>query len=81
MHDEAMAGIKKHLLATTPTGGYVYTTELGPRRDQSGQMYARPPDDLTVLKLGTDPFLLEFAACSSLGRSRTTSSPSSARRS
>ena len=38
MHDEAMAGIKKHLLATTPTGGFVYTTELSPRRDKTGQM-------------------------------------------
>lgn len=38
MHDEAMAGIKKHLLATTPTGGYVYTTELQPRRDANQQM-------------------------------------------
>lgn len=38
MHDEAMAGIKKHLLATTPTGGYLYTTELQPRRDPSQQM-------------------------------------------
>ncbi len=80
MHDEAMAGIKKHLLATTPTGGYVYTTELGPRRDQSGQMYARPSNYLT-LNLDADTILLGLAACSSLGRSRTTSSPSSARRS
>ena len=36
MHDEAMGGIKAHLLHRSMTKDLVYTSELLPARDSSG---------------------------------------------
>ncbi|GAA5821417.1 hypothetical protein JCM11251_004613 [Rhodosporidiobolus azoricus] len=59
MHDAAMQGIKKNLLAKSATQGLVYTNELLPARGMSGQFELRltPKQDHLVCFLGAT-FLL-----------------------
>ncbi|GAA5828288.1 hypothetical protein JCM3770_004951, partial [Rhodotorula araucariae] len=55
MHDEAMGGIKTHLLKKSATKGLVYTSELLPRRNmQTGgfEMVDTPKQDHLVCFLG-----------------------------
>ncbi|BGP14426.1 hypothetical protein JCM10213_004549 [Rhodosporidiobolus nylandii] len=58
MHDEAMGGIKTHLLKTSPVKGLVYTSELLPKRTQQGMMLEdTPKQDHLVCFLGASLLL------------------------
>ncbi|GAA6028046.1 hypothetical protein JCM8097_001846 [Rhodosporidiobolus ruineniae] len=59
MHDEAMGGIKSHLLKKSAVKGLVYTQELLPGRGQTGELELRevPKQDHLVCFLGAS-FLL-----------------------
>ncbi|KAI5481705.1 mannosyl-oligosaccharide alpha-1,2-mannosidase, glycoside hydrolase family 47 protein [Pseudohyphozyma bogoriensis] len=54
MHDEAMGGVKEHLLKNSPIKGLFYTSELLPRRDRTGGMSLEdtPKQDHLVCFLG-----------------------------
>ncbi|GAA5979464.1 hypothetical protein JCM11641_005403 [Rhodosporidiobolus odoratus] len=59
MHDVAMDGVKKHLLKTSPVKRLVYTSELQPKRAQSGQfeLSDTPKQDHLVCFLGASLLL------------------------
>ncbi|GAA5855970.1 hypothetical protein JCM8547_000435 [Rhodosporidiobolus lusitaniae] len=59
MHDEAMGGIKKHLLKKSVTKGLVYTSELQPGRSRSGgfELQDVPKQDHLVCFLGASLLL------------------------
>ena len=79
MHDEAMGGIKSHLLHRSVTKNLVYTSELLPTRDQKTQSlsvehyYYSPHEHRELISFHPDS-----ESCR-IRRSRTTSSASSAR--
>lgn len=43
MYLDAMTAIQNHLVQKTKTGGYTYTSELQPERQENGEMYASTP--------------------------------------